>query len=224
MPRKSGGAKKISTDKNQVQTIVKEAVQGDATIFIGETRIKAQVEFVMLFGANFDLLLKQNDTLCMSDMRVLFAVLNKMSYGNQLSIKQKAIASELKIDQGNVSKSWKKLLDAGIFTQDIHGNEFVNFDLFLKGKGRSVVDNFEIQAQMCHNVLEDKGIKTKRPFRKFYEPTPEGNKQKDMDKINALMLAKPRKSKATPAKTAAAPALTTAPEPATVAEEADLAF
>ena len=77
---------------------------------------------------------------------------------------------------------------------------------------------------MCHNVLEDKGIKTKRPFRKFYEPTPEGKSQKDMDKMNAFMLAKPRKPKATPAKTAAAPAPTTDPAPAAMAEEADYAF
>ncbi len=77
---------------------------------------------------------------------------------------------------------------------------------------------------MCHDVLEDKGIKTKRPFRKFYEPTAEGNKQKDMDKINALMLAMPRKPKDTPAKTVAAPTPTTNPAPATMAEEADLAF
>lgn len=221
---KKSTAKKVSTDKTQVQKIVEAAVPGDATIFIGETRVKAQVEFVMLFGANFDTVLRDNETLHMRDMRILFAVLNKMAYGNQLSIKQKSIASELGIDQSNVSKSWKKLQDAGIFIEDIHGNEFVNFDLFLKGKGRSVADNFEIQAQMCHNVLEAKGVKTKRPFRKFYEPTPEGNSQRDMDKINALTLAKPRKPKATPAKTAAAPAPTTDPTPAAMAEEADFAF
>lgn len=219
---KKSDIQKISTSKSEVQPIVDKVVQGNATIFIGETKVKSNVEFVMLFGANFDTVLRENKTLCMSDMRVLFAVLNKMAYGNQLSIKQKAIAAELGIDQGNVSKSWKKLQDAGVFIEDVHGNEFVNFDLFLKGKGRSVVDNFEIQAQMCHNVLEGKGIKTKRPFRKFYEPTPEGNSQKDMDKMNALMLAKPRKPKATPAKTAAAP--TTASAPATVEEEADFAF
>jgi hypothetical protein len=45
-----------------------------------------------------------------------------------------------------------------------------------------------------------------------------------MDKMNALMLAKPRKPKATPAKTAAAPAPTTDPTPAAMAEETDFAF
>ena len=222
---KNSDLQKVSTKKSEVQTVVDKVVQGDATIFIGETKVKSNVEFVMLFGANFDTVLRENNTLHMRDMRVLFAVLNKMAYGNQLSIKQKAIASELSMDQSNVCKSWKKLQDAGVFIEDVHGNEFVNFDLFLKGKGRTVIDTFEVQAQMCHNVLEDKGIHTKRPFRKCYEPTQEGSRQRDMDKTNARMLTKPpRKAKATPAKTAAAPALTTAPEPATVAEEADLAF
>ena len=187
---KNSTAQKISTKKGEVQEIVNKAVQGDATIFIGETKVRTQVEFVMLFGANFDTVLRDNETLCMSDMRVLFAVLTKMAYGNQLSIKQKSIASELKMDQSNVSKAWKKLQDVGIFIEDIHGNEFVNFDLFLKGKGRSVVDQFEAQAQMCHNVLEAKGVKTKRPFRKFYEPTPEGNSQKKLDQHHAAMLTK----------------------------------
>lgn len=220
---KNSDLQKVSTKKSEVQTVVDKVVQGDATIFIGETKVKSNVEFVMLFGANFDTVLRENNALHMRDMRVLFAVLNKMAYGNQLSIKQKAIAAELGMDQSNVCKSWKKLQDAGVFIEDVHGNEFVNFDLFLKGKGRTVIDTFEVQAQMCHNVLEDKGIHTKRPFRKCYEPTQEGSRQRDMDKTHARMLTKPpRKAKAT--KTAAAPVLTTATEPATVAEEADLAF
>jgi biotin operon repressor len=188
---KKSGIKVVSKKKTDVQKTVNEAIKGNATIFIGETKVKAQVEFVMLFGANFDTVLRDNETLCMTDMRVLFAVLNKMAYGNQLSIKQKAIASELTMDQSNISKAWKRLQDVGIFIEDIHGNEFVNFDLFLKGKGSTVVDQYEAQAQMCHDVLQAKGVKTKRPFRKYYEPTPEGNSQRNLDKHNAARLAKP---------------------------------
>ena len=154
---------KVSTDKNQVQNVV-DAIKGDATIFIGETRVKSQVEFVMLFGANFDAVLKKHKFF-MNDMRVLFAVLHKMTYGNQLSIKQKSIASELGMDSSNVSKSWNKLLKAGIFVKDEHGNEFVNFDLFLKGKGKTVAEKFEEQAALSHDVLAKQDIKTKRPFR-----------------------------------------------------------
>lgn len=214
MPKKSS-LQVVSKKKDDVQNIVNEAVQGNATIFIGEAKVKSQVEFVMLFGANFDTVLRENESLHMSDMRVLFAVLNKMAYGNQLSIKQKSIASELDMDQSNVCKSWKKLQDTGIFVQDVHGNEFVNFDLFLKGKGRNVVDQFEARAQMCHNVLESTGVKTKRPFRKFYEPTPEGNNQKQLDQISAHMLVKKSNKAKKGAKTALVP---------TPVEEADLAF
>jgi DNA-binding MarR family transcriptional regulator len=188
---KKSGVHVVSKKKNDVQKIVNEAVKGDATIFIGETKVRTQVEFVMLFGSNFDTVLRENEALCMSDMRVLFAVLNKMAYGNQLSIKQKSIASELSMDQSNVSKAWKKLQDVGIFIEDIHGNEFVNFDLFLKGKGRTVIEQYEVQAQMCHNVLEAKGVKTKRPFRKFYEPTEQGKNQRQMDLANAKSMTKP---------------------------------
>jgi DNA-binding MarR family transcriptional regulator len=161
---KKSSCVKVSTKKEDVQQVVENAIKGDATIFIGETRVKSQVEFVMLFGANFDAVLKENDFF-MNDMRVLFAVLNKMAYGNQLSIKQKSIAQELNIDTSNVSKSWNKLLAAGVFIKDNHGNEFVNFDLFLKGKGKTVAEQFEEQAALSHEVLEQKNVKTKRPFR-----------------------------------------------------------
>lgn len=160
---KKSSCVKVSTDKKQVQNVV-DAIKGDATIFIGETRVKSQVEFVMLFGANFDAVLKQNKFF-MTDMRVLFAVLNKMAYGNQLSIKQKSIADELGIAPPHVSTSWKKLLKAGVFVKDQFGNEFVNFDLFLKGKGKTVAEKFEEQASLSHDVLQKQNIKTKRPFR-----------------------------------------------------------
>jgi DNA-binding MarR family transcriptional regulator len=160
---KKSSCVKVSTDKDRVQSVV-DAIKGDATIFIGETRVKSQVEFVMLFGANFDAVLKKHKFF-MNDMRVLFAVLHKMTYGNQLSIKQKSIGAELGMDSSNVSKSWNKLLKAGIFVKDEHGNEFVNFDLFLKGKGKTVAEKFEEQAALSHDVLAKQDIKTKRPFR-----------------------------------------------------------
>lgn len=154
---------KVSTNKHDIQDVANNAINGDATIFIGETRIKSQVEFVMLFGANFDAVLKQNKFF-MNDMRVLFAVLNKMAYGNQLSIKQKSIAEELGMDTSNVSKSWNKLLKTGVFVKDKFGNEFVNFDLFLKGKGKTVGEQFEAQAQLSHEILQAQKVKTRRPF------------------------------------------------------------
>jgi hypothetical protein len=154
---------KVSTNKNDIQNVANNAINGDATIFIGETRIKSQVEFVMLFGANFDAVLKTHKFF-MNDMRVLFAVLNKMAYGNQLSIKQKSIADELGMDTSNVSKSWNKLLKTGVFVKDEFGNEFVNFDLFLKGKGKTVGEQFEAQAQLSHEILQAQNVKTRRPF------------------------------------------------------------
>lgn len=188
---KNSTVQRVSGNKSDVQKVVEQRIQGDATIFIGETKARAQVEFVMLFTANLDAVLRTNNTLCMSDMRVMLAVLNKMAYGNQLSIKQKSIASELSMDQSNVSKAWKKLQEAGIFVEDTHGNEFVNFDLFLKGKGRTVTEQLEPQAQLCHNVLEKKGVETKRPFRKFYEFSKQGKMDKEGDAIRAHRLAKP---------------------------------
>ena len=161
---KKSSCVKVSTKKETVQKIVDHAITGDATIFIGETKVKSQVEFVMLFGANFDAVLKKNKFF-MNDMRVLFAVLNKMSYGNQLSIKQVSISKELKIAASHVSTSWNKLLNAGVFVRDEYGNEFVNFDLFLKGKGKTVREQYEQQAALSHEVLEKKNVKTKRPFR-----------------------------------------------------------
>jgi hypothetical protein len=154
----------INAPKSAVQAVVDQAVKGDATIYIGSARVKPREEFVMMFGANVDMVLKNNDTLTMQDIRVLFCVLAKMSYGNQLAIKQNAIASELGIDTGNVSKAWGKLKKAGVFFKDRHGNEYVNFDLFLKGQGTMVLDNFQEQADLAHQILAMNGNEVRQPF------------------------------------------------------------
>ncbi|MDR0776856.1 MAG: hypothetical protein LBE81_09505 [Azonexus sp.] len=154
------------TDKTEVKEILDRVADGEGTVFIGETRLKPQVEFVMLFGANLLDVLKKYD-LARNDMFVLFAVLAKMGYGNQLAIKQNSIAKELSMAPQNVGRSWRKLKEYGVFIEDKFGNEFVNFDLFLKGKGRVVLDLFEEQAQLSHDVMEAKGIETKRPFQKI---------------------------------------------------------
>lgn len=177
--KKKSSCVKVSTDKSQVQNIVDDAIKGDATIFIGETRVKSQVEFVMLFGSNFDAVLKENQFF-MNDMRVLFCVLNKMAFGNQLSLKQKSIAEELNINTSNVSKSWNKLLEAGVFVKDKFGNEFVNFDLFLKGKGKTVAEKFEEQAALSHDILKKKKIQTRRPFRAAKPVKKEEEKEEDL--------------------------------------------
>jgi hypothetical protein len=154
----------IRTSKSAVQAVVDQAVKGDATIYIGSARVKPREEFVMMFGANVDKVLKNNDTLTMQDIRVLFCVLAKMSYGNQLAIKQNAIAKELGIATSNTSAAWGKLKKAGVFFKDQHGNEYVNFDLFLKGQGTMVMDDFQEQADTSHQILTMNGNDTRQPF------------------------------------------------------------
>jgi hypothetical protein len=163
MPR---GLRKVSTDKNDVQHIVDHAVEGNANIFIGKAQAKSKIGFVMLFGANFDAVLSKFE-FTMADMRVLFCVLSKMAFGNQLSIKQSGIAKELDVHKSNVSKSWKKLSDSGIFMCDAHGNEFMNFDLFLKGKPDNATETFAEQAALSHAAMIANDVKTVIPFPKF---------------------------------------------------------
>lgn len=164
--QKKSRSRCIGTKKSEVQEHVNRAIEGDsAYIFIGEKKVKPNASFVMLFGANFNQVISDPKiNLNMADMRVLFCVLGKMAFGNQLSIKQKAIALELGIDCSNVSKSWSKLSNAGIFVKDQYENEFVNFDLFLKGKGRNVMDEFAAAAKISHEKMEQKNIKTIAPF------------------------------------------------------------
>ena len=154
----------IGTKKSEVQHHVDKTIGGeDAYIFIGEKKLKPNASFVMLFGANFNQVIRDpNIKLNMADMRVLFCILDKMAYGNHLSIKQKSIAKELNIDASNVSKSWLKLFSAGVFVKDKYDNEFVNFDLFLKGKGKRVIDEFSDAAKLSHETMKEKNIKTTR--------------------------------------------------------------
>jgi DNA-binding MarR family transcriptional regulator len=163
---KKSNVRVVATKKSDVQDIVNNAVQGeDAFVFVGEQKVKPSESFVMLFCANFNrVLCDPNSKLNMADMRVLFCVLEKTLYGNQLSIKQKAIAIEMEIDASNVSKSWRKLSTAGIFMKDKFGNEFINFDLFLKGKGKNVLSEFSENAKLSHEKMADRNIKTIAPF------------------------------------------------------------
>ena len=192
--RKKSGAVLVSTEKSDVQSVVDKNVKGDAVIFIGESKAKSHVDFVMLFASNFDQVLKNTD-LNLTDLRVLFGVLSKMCWGNQLVIKQNAIALELALDPSNVSKSWKKLMNAGVFLSDEYGNEFINFDLFLKGKGKTVCNEFEVLSRHSNDVLRDKGLNTVRPFRKIYEKTPEGKQDKEKDAVAAEKMLSTLKTK-----------------------------
>jgi hypothetical protein len=63
--------------------------------------------------------------------------MDKMAYGNAISIKQTTIAKEINSHQANVSKSWTTLKESGIFLEDDFGSEFLSYDLILKGGGQS---------------------------------------------------------------------------------------
>jgi Firmicute plasmid replication protein (RepL) len=153
MPQKSSSIVKVSTQKSDAQKVIDNAINGDANIFIKETTYKPQVEFVMLFGANFNAVL-HDSKLTMTDMRVLFAVIAKMCYGNQIAIKQSAIAVELGIDASNVSRAWKTLTEIGIFIEDAHTNVFLNYDLFIKGKTKTMMNEYKERAKISHEKME----------------------------------------------------------------------
>lgn len=156
--KKSSSITRVSTDKADVQGVVDRAIQGDAVIYINNATYKPEVEFFMLFGANFNAVLAEH-RFTMTDMRVLFAVLSKMSFGNQIDIKQKGIAKELGMDASNVSKSWRTLLDLGVFVKDEFDNEFLNYDLFLKGKTKAMLDEYLGRATLSHEKVKDiKGV------------------------------------------------------------------
>jgi hypothetical protein len=59
------------------------------------------------------------------------------------------------------------LSDSGIFMCDAHGNEFMNFDLFLKGKPDNATETFAEQAALSHAVMIANDVKTVIPFPKF---------------------------------------------------------
>lgn len=96
-----------------------------------KSRITFEQGFVIAFTDNLVQFAELN--ISQNELKVVVYILQKMEYGNLISIKQSAIAGAINLDKAVVSRVFKKLHQKGILIKDEEGNEFVNSNLFAKG-------------------------------------------------------------------------------------------
>ena len=166
--------KKITLD--EIEEVLGEATEFEnVNIFKTKKRIKPAEEFIMLFFKSFnDIVSEKNLTL--ADLKVLFKILEYVSYGNLLILSQKDLAEELNITQQAVSKSWQKLIKAEIvFQGEGKKSMFLNPIFMIKGelfKAKNGEVYKEIKGKLTKdlapffnsdNALED-AVKSKLSF------------------------------------------------------------
>lgn len=93
--------------------------------------VSIESPFVLLFYKNFSRIIVEH-TLSKTEILVLLSLLDKMSYGNQFSVSQTAIANELGMDRGNVSRSFNSMIRKGLITKNDEGM-FINPNVLAKG-------------------------------------------------------------------------------------------
>jgi len=88
--------------------------------------------FCLAFIGNFRQLLDAGTTT--QEMKIVAYVLEKMEYGNLVSLSQKATAKDFGCSQQAISKHFKSLEKRGFFVRQ-GGHLFVNSTIFAKGLG-----------------------------------------------------------------------------------------
>lgn len=112
----------------------KDIKQINAKVYM-ETNKKISIknEFVILFVENFNEVMVKYK-LNGREMKVVFTILNLMSFGNQINITQKLISQKSGIAKAHVSTIYKSLIEKNILIRhEEDGSIFFNPNLALKG-------------------------------------------------------------------------------------------
>lgn len=118
--------------KEEMNSLV-DSLESDEKLNIFKSKMKAKPNepFVITFYKNIGNLLSGSD-LTKLDMRVLFSIIQYVSFGNVINLTQQTIADDLEIDQSQVSKSFKRLEKAGVIFKE-KGSLFLNPNYLVKG-------------------------------------------------------------------------------------------
>lgn len=108
----------------------KHDLEKTETIRIQKT-VEFQQQFIVVFTENLYTLVKMG--LSKNEMIVVAYILNKVEYGNLISLKQVAVCKATGLNKSVVSKVWKKLYELGVLLKDDEDNEYLNSNIFAKG-------------------------------------------------------------------------------------------
>lgn len=118
--------------KEELATLVDDLDETQQISLIkSKKKIKPNEPFVLTFYKNLANAFSSNE-LTKLDVRVLFTVIQYVSFGNVINLTQQTIAEDLKIDQSQVSKSFKRLEKSGIIYRE-KSSLFLNPNYLCKG-------------------------------------------------------------------------------------------
>lgn len=144
-----------------------------AVVHIAKEKLLPATPFVFLFVENFEAIAGRAK-LTAFEMRVCMRMMAKMQYGNQVSLTQAALASEMDVARQQINRVFKRLQDIGVLVQDEHGSVFFNLELVLKGKFSNLREEFKPQYELSRQRNQDLGNDTEAPF--TFEKKPKGKK------------------------------------------------
>lgn len=116
-------------------------------------------EFCLAFLGNFRQLLDAGTTL--QEMKIVAYVLEKMEYGNLVSLSQTAIAKDLGCSRQAISKHFKSLEKRGFFVKE-GGHLFVNSTIFVKGLSTRMDADRRASINTAHDTKSGKFKRTLR--------------------------------------------------------------
>lgn len=130
---------------------------------ISKEKVFPATPFVFLFVDNFEKICEKH-RLTAFEIRTVMKLIQKMQFGNQVSLTQAAIASEMNAPRQQVNRVFKRLHDTGIMIDDEHGNTFINLELFWRGKFSNADREFKKQYALSQQRNRDLQNPTTAPF------------------------------------------------------------
>lgn len=144
----------------------KKSTDRPLNVFIaGDHKVRLDADYLLLFAGNFaDVAL--SSMLTGRDYQVIMVYLSAMAYGNLLELPQVAIAERLGVSKQSVSRSVRKLVDAGILLRSNNGALYFNLNLAMRGRSAELFGEYfdllrdSVQAsQKCgHSITPVVGI------------------------------------------------------------------
>lgn len=107
-------------------------------------------EFVLLFAKSFRLTI-EDYKLTVTDIRVVFRLMEYAQYGNLLSFDRATLAEDLNLKKQNLSRSLNHLIECGIILK-VRNNLFLNPQVISKGSLKRFANARDITSE--ENLVE----------------------------------------------------------------------
>lgn len=101
-------------------------------IYMGKARLPIANNYVILFYHALYTVIDDYD-LSRNEIRTMLKILEYMQFGNLISMSQKKLGEDLKINKGRMSTIMKRLKTCGLILDD-SGNLYLNPQVIAKGK------------------------------------------------------------------------------------------